>query len=271
VRVVTALAAAFAAAQPIAGGGQEADENVAAPAESREPPGAPDIVVTGESRRDLRLRIRKAEDAFFERFNAINSDDRFDIHCRDEIVMNSNFTRRECVSSSWREGIADLGRARLQELRAESTVSEQLIRGEMYLLDDRLRAEMERLVADDAQLKAALLEMASARAALTGGAAPAPSTAVVREVLPASGLPYGAQRAFAVKIGRDSWTHALAHSTFTFAQVDGEIRELGVACDRGDARLDYQADVDWTIPGGWSACDLEVRAKRGTTFILYEF
>jgi hypothetical protein len=260
-----------AVAQPIVAGSQEAPANAAAPAQSRVPPGPPDIVVTGESRRDLRLRIRRAEDAFFERFNAINSDDRFDIHCRDEIVMNSNFKSRECVSNSWREGIADMGTARLQRLRDESAVSPQLIRGEMYAMDDRLQAELQRLAAEDPELKAALLEISNARLALTGAAGSAQSTALVREVLPASDLPYGAKRAFAVKIGRDSWTHALTQRTFTFAQVDGEIRELDVECDFGEARLDYQADVDWTLPDGWSGCDLEVSAKRATTFVLYEF
>jgi hypothetical protein len=43
-----------------------------------------------------------------------------------------------------------------------------------------------------------------------------------------------------------------------------------VECDATETRLEYQAEVDWTIPQAWGACTVEVNAKSGTTFALFE-
>jgi len=55
------------------------------------------------------------------------------------------------------------------------------------------------------------------------------------------------------------------------AVLNGRIRDLRVACDKAKRTLDYKADAEWTIPDSWGACTLQVDAKRGTTFSLYEF
>lgn len=79
--------------------------------------------------------------------------------------------------------------------------------------------------------------------------------------------------AIAVKgyVGRDPWRHTPSRRTFTLVDVDGDVREIEVECDRRKAVLEYMPDVDWTLPESWGRCTLFVAAKRNTTFSLYEF
>ena len=97
---------------------------------------------------------------------------------------------------------------------------------------------------------------------------------VVRFAFPSwtqESLPSDAKRAYEVRIGVEPWDVALAARTFTLAAVAGEIRELRVKCTEGSKRIDYKADVDWTLPSTWHDCSLQVDAEPGTTFALYEF
>jgi hypothetical protein len=73
------------------------------------------------------------------------------------------------------------------------------------------------------------------------------------------------------RIERDVWAHVPARRTFTLTDVEGEVSEIQVECDRRKTVLEYQADVDWTLPPGWGSCTLFVDGKRDTTFALYEF
>ncbi len=47
--------------------------------------------------------------------------------------------------------------------------------------------------------------------------------------------------------------------------------QLRVRCDNGGGKLDFQDDVEWTLPQDWGACTLTVAAKRETTFSFVEF
>ena len=84
-------------------------------------------------------------------------------------------------------------------------------------------------------------------------------------------MPFDAKRAYEVRIGREPWDVALTERTFTLAAVAGEVRKLRVKCAQGSKRIDYQPDVDWTLPSAWHGCTLQVEATPGTTFALYEF
>jgi len=99
-----------------------------------------------------------------------------------------------------------------------------------------------------------------------------PEWTLYREVTGGSdGLPFGAQHLVEVRIGSTGWSQTLRARTFSIAGVDGRIRGMRVACDTAERKLEYQEEIDWTIPDGWGACTLYVNAKRGTTFALYEF
>jgi hypothetical protein len=139
-------------------------------------------------------------------------------------------------------------------------------------MQQRLGDEMRRLILEDEELKEAVLRLANTQLELAKMTGRWDRMTLERELVGAEdGLPFDAERVLEVKIGTDPWSHALRHRTFTIARLSGEIRNLDLACDGDSERLDYEPGVDWTIPSGWSGCILRVRAKRGTTFALYEF
>ncbi len=56
-----------------------------------------EIVVYGsKSLLQFRLDLYKAEEAVFDLFNSLNSDDEFDIHCHKEMFIGSRLQRRVC-------------------------------------------------------------------------------------------------------------------------------------------------------------------------------
>lgn len=64
-----------------------------------------EIIVMG-ARSLLRLRheLTVAEDDFFDKYNMLNEDDRYDIICKDEVHTGSRIPVRECISRVIREG-----------------------------------------------------------------------------------------------------------------------------------------------------------------------
>lgn len=233
---------------------------------------ADEVVVFGNLGR-LREQVRIAEDAVFLRFNDINSDDRFDIHCGMEAVTGTRIRLRRCVSNDWREQDAGAAASTVGALRGEAAVP-----ATMYLAAQRdgqvdLAREMRRLAATDEQLQQAVLRLGAAMRALDDETGTRTDLTLSRPIGAGdyADLPTDARRMFEVRIGKEPWAHALATRTFTLANVVGNIRGLSFDCPRGRrAHLDYEAGVDWTVPEGWSDCALVVQAKRGTSFMLFE-
>jgi hypothetical protein len=246
--------------------GQEAAAalpNTAAPAD--------EVIVRG-SIAELRRQIVIAEEAIYARFNEINSDDRFDIHCRLQPRLGSRVEERFCLSNSWREQDRNYGQAFVRMLQGEAGAHPQQFRAEQLLMQSRLIDEMRRLATEDEELLAAVHRLANAQVALSGRTRKSSGWTVSRQVRPADGpLPFGAQRMFEVEVGRAPWAHRLSERTFAIAHVFGEVRDLELDCDRGSKRLEYQHGVEWSLPDGWNTCMLLVEAKRDTTFVLYEF
>ncbi len=226
-----------------------------------------EIVVHGRLG-ELREEIRIAQDAVFARFNDINSDDRFDIHCYMEPRLGSHVAGRVCKSNSWRELDASIGNATVQTLRGETGAKPAEYESAQLYMQDRLRKEMLRLVDEDPQLRDAIAAYVTL---LNAGREPSDLTRFREVTAGDAGLPFGAARVFEVYAGRDVWRHLLTARTFTIGRVTGDIRKLYLECDQGRKRLDYRADVEWTLPVAWSACAVLVDAKRDTTFALYEF
>lgn len=245
-------------------------------------PGAPsedEIVVRGKALEELRVRIERAEDDVYTRFNEINSDDSYDIHCYERAPKNSHINRRVCLSNAARAADTAIGNATVTALQSAGatsggsgggTVIAQTQRSKQLDTERRVPDELRRLAQNDPVLQASVVRLGDAyraRDALTG--APAGET-VYAEV--GSDKELNAQHLFEVRVGDVAWSHALTSRTFTLGKVQGRIRELQIACDKTAPRtLDYKADAEWTIPDSWGACTLEVSAKRGTTFALYEF
>lgn len=204
----------------------------------------------------------------FARFNEINSTDDFDIHCRRE--KYGRLVGRSCQSNSWHEESGKIGSEQAAAIQGRASPGLGLLIATQRGRKERLlNAEMQQLAAEDDQLQQAFADLSKARLALMRRSG---NITMVREVSAISGnLSYDAERAFEIIMGNDPYRLRLTQQTFTVANVLGEIRKIGVECAEGSRRFDYAADVDWTLPSGWSACVLQVDAKKGTTFMLYEF
>jgi hypothetical protein len=233
------------------------------------PAGDDEIVVYGNVG-DLRRQLLRAQDEVFARFNEINGNDDFDIHCYSEAPTGSHLQQRRCVSNGWRREEANYADASLRELRGEAGPPPQTFLGLQATMQQRLLDEARRLAGEDDAFAKALIHYGLAKQALERSAPPLGSAA--RAVDPLYGvLPYGARRVLDVHTGRKPWTQALEYATFTIDGVVGEIDGLTVACEQGEQHLEYQAGSEWTVPTSLGHCALRVDAKRGTTFTLYEF
>ena len=93
-----------------------------------------------------------------------------------------------------------------------------------------------------------------------------------RDVSPGEqGFPEGAHKAVQVRMGMYPWSQPLTAHTFTLGSVDGHIRNMRVECENGGKKLEFQNDVEWTLPQAWGMCTLTVAAKRETRFSVVEF
>jgi hypothetical protein len=268
-----AVAAALLCATAACGVARGQEAGAPSAAEAAQAAGAPDeVVVIGQRLLDLRRRIEAAEVAVFDRFNDINSDDRFDIHCRYRVRYFSHTRERVCESNSWREQDENYAQSLLQQVRGEATPPPATFRAEQLRMNALLGEELGRLAAEDPGLREAMQQLAAARFALaeeigtTDG-----ETASIEISSDEGGLPFAAQRVFAVRMGRTPWSHTLTERTFTLAEVTGVVRGLEIECGGQRRRLAYEAAVEWTLPEGLRECILVVNAKRDTRFTLYEF
>jgi hypothetical protein len=276
--VQDAYAAPDAAAVPdgaaVADAAASAQDAAAADA-PRQPPTTVDdeVIVRGQTRKDLRLQIEIAENAVYARFNDINSTDDFDIHCRDEMLTGSRIPRRICQANFWRDAQADAGQETTRALQGAFAFDPQAIKGEAIYRRTQFDEEMRRLISEDKELKEAVVRLATLREAVSGGTLPAASlaTASNEKQGDVEALPYDAALESDVRMGRDAWSHTLRQRTFTIAHLYGRIRAMEVKCSRRTERLRFELGAEWTLPNEWGACVLRVDAPLGTTFTLYEF
>ena len=56
-----------------------------------------EVVVPGVRPQNLRVEIERLEQVVYERWNALNSNDEFDIHCLDSEPTGSNITQTHCA------------------------------------------------------------------------------------------------------------------------------------------------------------------------------
>ena len=117
-----------------------------------------EIVVRGhKSIIGLKLEMYKAEEALYDLFNSLNSDDDFDIHCYREAKTGSHIKQRICRTQ------------KLGELLAEQT--QRMMRGEPYVypaaeikrMNERMLAEMTEMVSEHPEYLNALVEFTEAR------------------------------------------------------------------------------------------------------------
>ena len=247
-------------------GGQDATPQ---PASRPAPKGDDEIIVYG-SIPELRRQLLRTRDAMFLRFNEINSDDKFDMHCYREAPTGSRIKRERCVSNSWREQDANIGQAVVRWLRGEAGVPPEFYLAQQQIWQHKLGEEWLRLAGEDAEFADTMKRFELAREALERVT---PSfLSASHKMTPVGGaLPYGATRAHEVTSGRKAWREKLAAHEFTIAARPGDVHELTLTCEHGTETLEYQPNSEWTLPNEYGACRLRVDATPGAKFIVYEF
>jgi len=111
-----------------------------------------EVIVPGSRPQDLRVEIERLERVVYERWNALNSNDEFDIHCLDSEPTGSNITQTRCAPDF--------------AIQAESRAAKNMIDGDRTSGSDRsadylvtmeeksrqLTEEMQRVAREDEQL-----------------------------------------------------------------------------------------------------------------------
>lgn len=114
-----------------------------------------EVVVKGRmSRAALRVQIELAEEAFFERFNEINSHDDFDIHCKREVQLGSRIPKRVCRPKFWHDASARIARETLAGMQGSAFAGNtQHDIAMAHMKEQRLQEEIRELVNEDAELR----------------------------------------------------------------------------------------------------------------------
>jgi hypothetical protein len=110
-----------------------------------------EVIVPGRRPENLRVEIERLEVAVYDRWNSLNSNDEFDIHCLESEPTGSNITVRTCAPKFVIEAES---RATSDAMRGRSRVDSQ--RGEAALVMEQksreLTEEMQRVAREDEQL-----------------------------------------------------------------------------------------------------------------------
>jgi hypothetical protein len=252
-------------------GGALAQQGEGAADGRKPPPVGDEVIVIGKSPGQLRVEMERAEEAVYDRFNALNRDRQFDIHCWREAPINSHVSRRVCRPNFWRDAEARAGQESLRALQGGAVIDPAMFLAAGDYKTGLMRQQMKRVAAEDEQFQSALVRFVKLKEALEGAARSPSRTKSVETAGGQGSLPYGAALAADVHIGRQLWRRALTHRTFTFGEVQGEIGRLEIKCGERTEELRYEDAAEWTLPEDWKDCDLRVEAPRGTTFTLYQF
>jgi hypothetical protein len=132
--------------------------------EAASPPPSADveeIVVPGRTPRDLRHEIERLEASVYERFNALNSNDEFDIHCFEQAPTGSNIPLRTCAPNFVIRAEARSAGRLLNEGRGSATNSRDSVQNRSLMEEKsrQLTEEMQRIAREDEQLMRDLMRL----------------------------------------------------------------------------------------------------------------
>ena len=68
----------------------------------------------------------------------------------------------------------------------------------------------------------------------------------------------------------NSFHHSLLRSRFSFSEVEGDIAELRIKCEKGYLGFNYEAEIAYQVGKKFGECSLQVIGNPGTTFKLLE-
>lgn len=133
-----------------------------APVAGQEAGGAlEELTVRGQRPSQLRAEIERAENRMYELFNALNSTDDFDIHCRMETRAGTKIESRVCLPNfAWHNRaesaqaiLANSGAGIAQNRDSTTALAESRYR------EGHLAAEMRRLAEENEDLLKAMIEL----------------------------------------------------------------------------------------------------------------
>jgi hypothetical protein len=131
-----------------------------APASAPTVTGDEEVIVEGRTPQELRLEIERVEKAVYERFNALNSTDEFDILCSEHAPTGSNIPVRTCRPSFVLRAEQRAAGASLQRMQGGTNGIAPNERVYLQKRGEELTAEMQRLAREDGELMRGLTRLA---------------------------------------------------------------------------------------------------------------
>ncbi len=112
-----------------------------------------------KSVRQLRGEYRDAEEAFYDAFNAVNSDDEFDMDCKTAPVLGSRKRERKCQAEFLWEYEAELGEEMYRRSSTGIAGSATTSTATLQRKQEALRVEMTNAVSEHPEVAAAFAEL----------------------------------------------------------------------------------------------------------------
>jgi len=122
-------------------------------------PNDDEIVVEGRQPQNVYAEIERLETSVYDRFNALNSNDEFDIHCFKQAPTGSNIPLRRCAPNFVIEAEAQAAQNTMVGARGRADARNH---GDTTVLEQKSKAlteEIQRLAREDAQLMRDLVRL----------------------------------------------------------------------------------------------------------------
>ena len=120
---------------------------------------ADEVVVEGRKPENVYAEIERLEISVYDRFNALNSNDEFDIHCFKQAPTGSNIPLRRCAPNFVVEAEAQAAQNTMVGARGRADARTH---GDTTVLEQKSKAlteEIQRLAREDAQLMRDLVRL----------------------------------------------------------------------------------------------------------------
>ena len=116
-----------------------------------------EVIVRGQTPAALRIQIELAEEAVYDRFNEINSNDEFDVYCKEVAFTGSRMLTRFCQPNFWHATEEDIAYETVRLLQGSAfSMPTGIFRGEAHYKRQLMREEIERLAREDEEFLDAL-------------------------------------------------------------------------------------------------------------------
>lgn len=140
-------------------------------AAAQQPAAIDEIIVPGQTPENLRLEIERLEVAVYDRFNALNSNDDFDIHCASRAPTGSNIPVRTCAPNFVVRVESTAAKRMLHDGRGGAGNNNNPAEQEMLMQkrSRELTEEMQRVAREDEQLLRDLVRLDQLKQLETAG------------------------------------------------------------------------------------------------------